>query len=129
MLEKLPEKFIEPMIDALPIEITFVDAEDIGRYYSKNGKRIFARTPKVIGSKVQDCHPEKSREKVEKVLQGLRNGTLKSFQQKLENRQGRKILNSYFPVKDKEGNYLGCIEVTQDVTEIQKLKGQTPKRA
>jgi len=123
VIEKLPAEFLEPILDTLPVEMSFIDADDVVRYYNKNGNRIFQRTPAVIGRKVQDCHPKKSLGKVEKILTGFKNGTLDKaeFWIDLEN---KKILIRYFPVKNKKGEYLGCIEVTQDITRIQKIKGE-----
>ncbi len=65
MLEVFSTETLEAILDALPVEVSFVDETDTVRYYSKGDKRIFTRTPAVIGRKVQDCHPPKSLHKVE----------------------------------------------------------------
>ena len=123
MIEKLPPEFIEPIIDSLPVEISFIDKDDIVRYYSKDGYRIFPRTPDVIGRKVQQCHPPKSLEKVQTILDGFRAGTRDKAEFWIQLGE-KKVLIRYFAVKDKAGKYLGCLEVSQDITEIQNLEGE-----
>jgi len=74
MLEAFSTETLEAIIDALPVEMSFVDDTDAVRYYSKGDKRIFKRTPAVIGRKVQDCHPKQSLPKVEQVISDLKSG-------------------------------------------------------
>ena len=123
MLEKLSTETLEAIFDTLPVDLTFVDETDTVRYYSKGDKRIFRRTPAVIGRKVPDCHPQKSLPKVEQVVRELKAGQrdVAGFWIDLK---GRKIYIRYFPVKDKKGKYLGILEVTQDITDIQKIEGE-----
>ena len=123
MIENLPKGFIEPIFEALPVEVSFVDADGTVRYFNKGMKRIFPRPESVVGRKVQDCHPKKSLAKVEEILRGFKAGTLDKAEFWID-LQGKKVLIRYFPVKDKDGKYLGCLEVTQDITSIQKLEGE-----
>jgi len=123
MLEVFSTETLEAILDALPVEVSFVDDADTVRYYSKGDRRIFKRTPAVIGRKVQDCHPQKSLHKVEQVISDLKSGKrdVAGFWIDL---QGRKIYIRYFSVRDKAGKYLGTLEVTQDITDIQKITGE-----
>jgi len=123
MIEKLSHEVIEALLDALPVEITFVDEEDKVRYFSKEGKRIFARSRKIIGMKVQKCHPQKSVHVVNQILEDFRNNRRDSANFWID-LKGRKIYTRYFAVRDKEGKYVGCLEVTQDITDIQKITGE-----
>jgi PAS domain S-box-containing protein len=123
MIEKLSYEVMEALLDALPVEITFVDEDDRVRYFSKEGKRIFARSRKIIGIKVQKCHPQKSIHVVNQILQDFRNNKRDSANFWID-LEGRKIYIRYFAVRDKEGKYLGCLEVTQDITDIQKITGE-----
>ena len=123
MLEKLPVETIEAIFDALPVEMSFIDDADTVRYYSKGDKRIFKRTPAVIGRRVQDCHPQKSLHKVEQVLSDLKSGQREAAEFWIE-LNGRKLYIRYFGVRDRGGKYLGTVEVTQDITEIQKIEGE-----
>jgi PAS domain S-box-containing protein len=123
MLEALSIETIEAIFDALPVEVSFVDADDTVRYYSKGDERIFRRTPAVIGLKVQKCHPQKSLHKVEQVVSDLKAGR-RDVAEFWIDLKGRKVYIRYFPVKDKTGKYIGILEVTQDITDIQKIKGE-----
>jgi len=123
MLETISIEMLEAIFDTLPVDLTFVDDTDTVRYYSKGDKRIFRRTPAVIGRKVQDCHPQKSLHKVEQVVSELKSGR-KNVAEFWIDLKGRKIYIRYFAVKDKQGTYLGTLEVTQDITDLQKITGQ-----
>ena len=115
--------FIEPILNTLPSDITFVDHEDKVRYFSKGEERIFVRTKAIIGRSVINCHPEKSYSVVQKILDDFRAGVRKSAEFWIDLEE-QKVHIRYFAVHNKEGKYLGCLEDSQDITEIQKLKGQ-----
>jgi uncharacterized protein len=107
----------------LPIDISFVNENDEVVYYSASPERIFPRSPGVIGRKVHNCHPPKSVAMVERILSEFRAGT-KSVADFWIQMQGKFILIRYLAVRDAEGTYRGCLEVSQDVTAIRKLEGQ-----
>jgi len=123
MLETLSTETLEAIFDTLPVEVSFVDDTDTVRYYSKGDKRIFRRTPAVIGRKVQNCHPQKSLHKVEQVVSELKSGKRDVVEFWID-LKGRKIYIRYFPVKDRMGKYLGILEATQDITNLQKIMGE-----
>ena len=123
MIEELSHEIIEALLDALPVDITFVDGKDRVRYFNKEGKRIFARSRKIIGIKVQKCHPQKSIHVVNQILEDFRNNKRDSANFWIDLNE-RKIYIRYFAVRDKEGKYLGCLEVTHDITDIQKITGE-----
>jgi PAS domain S-box-containing protein len=114
---------IEAVFDTLPVDITFVDKEDTVRYFSKSKERIFARTEAVIGLKVQQCHPQKSIHVVNQILEDFKSGR-RDVADFWINLGGRFIYIRYFPVCDKNGDYLGCLEVTQDITDMKSLEGE-----
>jgi len=120
---ELKKEVLTDVLDALPVEMSFVDENDTVRYFNKNGNRIFPRPPSVISKKVQDCHPKKSVHKVEQILDDFKNNRRDSAEFWIDLR-GRKIYIRYFAVRDKDGKYLGCLEVTQDITDVQKIKGE-----
>ncbi|MEM2877964.1 MAG: PAS domain-containing protein [Candidatus Hadarchaeales archaeon] len=124
MLEtgNLSREELEAMLNTLPIDITFVDANDRVKYFS-GGDRIFPRTKAVIGKKVQNCHPQKSVHVVNKILDEFRSGTrnVAGFWITIN---GRLIYIRYFAVRGVDGRYLGTLEVTQDITEIRKISGE-----
>ena len=123
MTGELNKEILGAVLNTLPVEITFVDKDDTVRYFNKNGSRIFPRPPTVLGRKVQDCHPKKSLHKVNQILDDFKNNRRDSaeFWIDLDN---RKIYIRYFVVRDKNRNYFGCLEVTQDITKIQTIKGE-----
>ncbi len=123
MLDKLSTETIAAIFDALPVEVSFVDKDDVVRYYSKGDQRIFRRTPSVIGMKVQNCHPQESVHVVNQILEDFRAGK-RDVAQFWINLKGRMILIRYFPVRDKSGSYIGCLEVTQDITDIKTIEGE-----
>jgi len=114
---------INIMLKHLPVDVSFVDASDELRYYSDTPQRIFARAPAVIGRKVQNCHPPKSVHVVQKIIDAFRAGEKDSAEFWIEIK-GRFIHIRYFAMRDKEGRYRGTLEVSQDVTEIRKLRGE-----
>jgi DUF438 domain-containing protein len=100
-----------------------VNEHDEVAYYSASPERIFPRSPGVIGRKVQNCHPPKSMDSVQKILDAFRAGK-KDMADFWIQMQGKFILIRYFAVRDADGKYRGCLEVSQDVTSIRKLEGQ-----
>lgn len=111
------------LLNTLPVDMTFVDAEDRVRYFSNSKDRVFLRTKAIIGRKVQNCHPPDSVDVVENILAAFRDGTRDDFDFWI-NFQGKFVLIRYFAVRDNEGKYLGTLEVTQDITETRKLEGE-----
>jgi len=123
MIENIKTETTEAMLDTLPVEISFVDKNDEVKYFNKNGDRIFPRPRSIIGRKVQQCHPKKSVHIVNKILEDFKNKKRKVAEFWIDLKR-RKIYIRYFPVWDKEGNYLGCLEVSQDITDVQKITGE-----
>jgi PAS domain S-box-containing protein len=114
---------IESIFNTLPVDITFVGADDTVRYFSEAGGRIFVRTKSIIGRKVQQCHPQKSIHLVNEIVEDFKSGK-RDVGEFWIDMKGKKIYIRYFPVRNAKGEYLGCIEVSQDVTAIKKLEGE-----
>jgi DUF438 domain-containing protein len=114
---------LNAIFGALPVDLTFVDADDRVRFFSEGKDRIFARPKTVIGRKVQHCHPPSSVEVVDRILSDFRTGRRSVAEFWIEMR-GRFVHIRYFAVRDEGGSYLGCLEVTQDLTRERKLEGQ-----
>lgn len=123
MIENLSKETLEAVLNTLPVEISFVDEDDVVRYFNKDGDRIFPRPRSVIGMKVQNCHPRRSVDKVQKILDEMKAGTRDSAEFWIDIK-GMKVYIRYFAVRDDDGKYLGCLEVSQDITEIQKITGE-----
>jgi hypothetical protein len=120
----LDRKVLAAMLNALPVELSFVDANDIVRYFShENHEKIFGRTRGAIGTAVQNCHPPHSVHMVNAILADFKAGRRSVAEFWIE--MGGKFIHiRYFPVRDDAGAYLGCMEVVQDVTGIRALTGQ-----
>lgn len=111
------------VLNALPVDITFIDKEDAVRYFSEGKERVFLRTKSIIGRKVQNCHPPKSVEAVEKILQSFKERKRKSADFWIHY-QGKYVYIQYFAVRDRQGHYLGTLEVSQEISGIQKIEGE-----
>ena len=114
---------IDAILNTLPFDITFIDETDTFCYFNKPPDQLFPRTRAALGRKVQNCHPEKSVHLVNQILTEFRSGE-RNMADFWIDMGGKKVYIRYFPVRDKAGKYLGCIEVTQDIAEIQKIEGQ-----
>ena len=117
----LPE--LEAVLNTIPFDITFVDAEDTVRYFSHGRERIFARTRAILGRKVQFCHPPKSVDTVQRILDDFHSGKQSHAHFWIE-MGGRFISIEYFALREADGKYLGTLEVSQDLTKKRALTGQ-----
>jgi len=113
----------EAILNTLPVDVTFVDKEDTVRYFSASKERIFVRTKAIIGRKVQQCHPQKSVHVVNKILDSFKSGK-KNVAEFWIPKGDRLVYIRYFAVRNKDGKYLGTMEVTQDITDIKKIEGE-----
>jgi PAS domain S-box-containing protein len=111
------------IFSTMPVDLTFVDADDRVAFFSEGPDRVFARSKAVIGRKVQHCHPPRSVDVVERILSDFREGRQDVAEFWLTF-MGRFVHVRYFAVRDEEKRYLGTLEVTQDVTKIRKLEGE-----
>jgi len=116
-------EILERVLNTLPVDITFVDEKDQVQYFSQSPERIFVRSKSVIGREVRNCHPQKSVDKVEEILNEFRAGTRDNAEFWID-LGGKLIYIRYFAVRDDDGKYLGCLEVSQDLTKIKKIEGE-----
>ena len=107
----------------LPVDLTFVDHEDNVAFFSEGPDRIFARSRAIIGRKVQHCHPPRSVDVVDRILSDFREGR-QSVAEFWIDFQGRFVHIRYFAVRDRDGNYAGTLEVTQNLTPLRALEGE-----
>ena len=114
---------INAMLNTLPIDITFVDKEGTVKYFSQGKERIFSRPKTIIGRQVQNCHPPASVHIVEGIVNDLKSG--KKEHEDFWIKMGDKyVYIRYFAVRNKDGEYLGVVEVTQDIKPIQEITGE-----
>lgn len=124
LIHNLSYEQIDAILETLPLEVTFVDADDTVTYFNRLDKeKLFVRSRSVVGRKVEKCHPEKSVHLVKKIVAGFKDATLNKAEFWIDFK-GDKVLIRYFPVRNEAGNYMGVLEVTQAIGEIQKLTGE-----
>jgi DUF438 domain-containing protein len=114
---------LEAILNALPMDATFIDAEDKVRYFTHGKERVFARSRAVLGREVRRCHPPSSVDQVDRILEGFHSGKQDRAAFWIEKR-GRFVHIEYLALRDPGGAYLGCLEVTQDLTEKRALRGE-----
>ena len=113
---------VSAIFKTIPVDVTFIDKDDRVRFFS-GGERIFPRTPSVLGRPVQMCHPPRSVHIVNKILKAFKSGKRSSAEFWI-NMGGKLIHIGYIPVFNSKDNYLGTVEVTQDVSSMKKLEGE-----
>jgi DUF438 domain-containing protein len=114
---------ISSIFNSLPVDITFIDKDDLVKYFSEGKERIFPRTKAIIGREVKNCHPPKSVDIVARLIEDFKNGN-KESEDFWINMGGKFILIRYFAVRDTSGEYLGTLEFTQNISPIQEIKGE-----
>lgn len=111
------------IFSTLPVDLTFVDADDRVAFFSEGPDRVFARSKAIIGRKVQNCHPPRSVETVDRILADFRAGR-QSVAEFWINFHNRFVHIRYFAVRNEDGAYQGTLEVTQDATALRQLEGE-----
>lgn len=114
---------INLMLQFIPFDLTFVDENDRVLFYNRGEERVFPRSAGVIGREVRFCHPPKSVSTVLEILEEFRAGRQDEAEFWI-NYRGKVIHIRYYAIRDKERNYKGVIEVSQDITKIQTLTGE-----
>ncbi len=117
---------LEIIVEALPLDLCLIDREDRIVWWSKSETRMFRIPPDKLGEDVRDCHPGKSIDTVDKMLDLMKRGEGDEFKMWVDvKHQGiGKVLITYRALRDENGEYLGCIEIDQAVEEIMNLEGE-----
>ena len=110
------------LLNAMPADITFVGRDDKVRYFSEGKERVFPRTRSIIGRDVAHCHPPKSLHIVEKLVEEFKAGT-KDEESFWLQRGNQFVLIRYYAVRSEKGEYLGVMEVTEEISALRSLKG------
>lgn len=111
------------MLNTLPFDITFVDKDDHVKFFTEGKDRVFPRTRSIIGRNVSNCHPPASVHIVEKIVEDFKSGA-KDQEDFWINMGGKYILIRYFAVRNESGEYMGVLEVTQDIKPIREITGE-----
>lgn len=119
---KLTLSQINLIFKHLQVDLSYVDENEIVKFYSDTKHRVFPRSAGVIGREVQNCHPRESVHMVEEIIRAFREGEQDEAEFWLEI-NGKFIYIIYNAVRDEEGNFRGVLEMMQDVTKIRSLTG------
>lgn len=111
------------ILNTLPVDMTFVDRNDKVKYFSQSSDRIFQRNRAILNRDVRHCHPPASAHIVDKILDDFKSGrqTRAPF---WINMKGKMIHIEYFALRNEAGEYLGTLEVSQDLTGYRELEGE-----
>ena len=116
-------KEIMAILNSVPFDMTFVDSNDKVKYFTQGRERIFVRNRSIINRDVRLCHPPGSTHIVEKILEDFKSGKASHAPFWIQMR-GKFIKIEYFALRSQEGEYLGTLEVSQDLTENRALEGE-----
>jgi uncharacterized protein len=111
------------ILNTAPVDMTFVDKDDKVKYFTQGSHRIFARSRSIINRDVRLCHPPGSVDIVEKILADFKSGKTSHAPFWIQ-MKGKFILIEYFALRDEKGEYLGTLEVSQDLKEARSLEGE-----
>lgn len=114
----LTHKELQKILDLQPLELTFVDANDIVKYFNNGpGEKLLPRTQNAIGREVYNCHPPKSQPIVRQLIADFKAGK-KEIEQLWFRMKGTYIMVSYAAVRDDDGTYMGTLEWVQNIENI-----------
>ncbi|NMC38730.1 MAG: DUF438 domain-containing protein [Bacteroidales bacterium] len=114
---------IMAILNTVPVDMTFVDSNDKVKYFTQGKERIFARSRSIINRDVRLCHPPGSVHIIEKILDDFKSGKASHAPFWIQ-MQGKFIHIEYFALRDEKGEYLGTLEVSQDLTYARNLEGE-----
>lgn len=119
----LTQDEINSILNTLPLDMTFVGADDRVKYFTQGKERIFDRPLTIIGREVKNCHPPKSVHVVEQIVEDLRKG-VKDNEDFWIKMGEMFVYIRYFAVRNKQGEFLGTLEITQNIKPITELEGE-----
>ena len=127
--DRMNEQMVHAMVEAFPAEVTIIDANDEVVGWNKHEERLFKRPLTAMGLNFRECHPKESLDKVLRIVDEMRAGTRDKARFWIDlpiglNGKKHKILIEFFALRNHEGKYLGCMEVTQDIQDFRELQGE-----
>lgn len=127
MFDRMDEKLVKALIETIPAEITVIDADDEVVAWNKDDTRLFHRPQTSMGLNFRKCHPASSLAKVEQIVAEMKAGTRQKARFWIRAKVGDErhlVLIEFFALRGDGGEYLGCLEVTQDIEEARRLEGE-----
>lgn len=114
---------INGILNSIPVDITFIDKDNVVKYFTLGKERIFARTKAIIGRNVSNCHPPASVHIVEEMVEDFKSG--RKDHEEFWIKMGQLyVYIRYFAVRDEQGEYIGTMEVTQNIAPIKTIEGE-----
>jgi DUF438 domain-containing protein len=111
------------ILNTVPVDMTFVDRNDKVKYFTQGSERIFQRNRAILNRDVRHCHPPASAHIVDKILEDFKSGKQDRAPFWI-NLGGKFIHIEYFALRNEKGEYLGTLEVSQDLTDYRALEGE-----
>jgi len=130
MIDAISDKILKSMYETIPVEITIIDENDIVVGWNKHNDRIFYRPEVSMGMNFRECHPQKSLELVEKIVNEMKSGVRDKARfwadvtVDKEKSIKHKVLIEFFALRDAGRKYIGCMECSQDIEDIMHLEGE-----
>lgn len=127
VFDRMDEKMVRAVIETLPAEITVIDANDEVVAWNKSDTRLFHRPQTSMGLNFRKCHPAASLAKVEQIVAEMKAGTRDRARFWIQAKVGGErhlVLIEFYALRGDGGEYLGCMEVTQDIEEARRLEGE-----
>lgn len=127
LIGKIPPDVLEAMFETIPVEFSILDKNDKVLAWNKHESRIFKRSERVLGQDVRKCHPSKSIDKVEQIIQEMKDNKRNKARFWIDLKikgEIEKILIEYYALRSSQGEYLGCMEASQAISNIQSLTGE-----
>ena len=128
MIDQMSERVVKAILEVLPVELTVIDEKDEVVGWNKFESRIFKRPLTSMGLNFRECHPAESLAKVESIVAEMRRGERDKarfwIDLRLKSGETHKVLIEFFALRGDRGEYLGCLECTQDVEGIRGLEGE-----
>jgi DUF438 domain-containing protein len=128
MKGEISEEMVKVLLEALPIEFSVLNDKDKVVAWNKHETRVFKRPESVIGKDVRNCHPKNSLHKVEQILDEMKQGKRDTARFWIDlpigDKESQKILIEYYALRDAHGTYMGCMEASLNITNIQQLTGE-----
>lgn len=121
----LSQKELDLILDIIPLELTFVDKDQVVQYYDNGeGEKLLPRTPSAIGRDLIRCHPPRVQDTVKQLVKDLMDGTKESQAAWFKRQDGVFVHITYKAIRDEDGEFEGILEWVQDITELSKISGE-----
>jgi PAS domain S-box-containing protein len=127
VFDRMDETMVRAALETIPAELTVIDAHDEVVAWNKHGNRLFHRPESSMGLNFRECHPAESLDKVEQIVAEMKAGTREKARFWIQARVGATrhlVVIDFFALRDEKGEYLGCMEVTQDMEDVRGLQGE-----